>query len=157
MDAFNSLSRDHLMVIAFCSVVNKLDLLSTPSLGITPLGITKIKKTKRFNPPTFNSLSRDHRRLYAFWGARVFFQLPLSGSQTSFPPEYATEILFSTFNSLSRDHGTRVSSSDSPRPIFQLPLSGSQSFEDLHAAISRTFQLPLSGSRVGPKSAMGSK
>ena len=80
-EAFNSLSRDHgtrsFSVISLKSAA----VLSTPSLGITP--ILQAKGEIKYWMKAFNSLSRDHRRPHTFGAGcarSAPFQLPLSGS-----------------------------------------------------------------------------
>ena len=99
--AFNSLSRDHRLVIhAIISLIHYR--LSTPSLGITNEEVTPRDVVAE---DAFNSLSRDHSSCWRGMGgqASYVFQLPLSGSRQS--GRLIEKVGFKgSFNSLSRDH-----------------------------------------------------
>jgi len=76
--AFNSLSRDHGITRASLLQLTGFLSLSTPSLGITSeKAVRRIVKVI-----AFNSLSRDHQNPGGDYSAVIFpgFQLPLSGS-----------------------------------------------------------------------------
>ena len=145
--AFNSLSRDHLIVL--CHLVArrsssfqlplsgsltlglaepfKPQRLSTPSLGITRAPTDIVSQLAR----TFNSLSRDHISHTAHSrdsSGGSTFQLPLSGSHSVVRLKLIQKAV-KAFNSLSRDHFT----------IYEFGLLSAAEYD---------FQLPLSGSRV---------
>ena len=108
VDAFNSLSRDHSLVLKRAEN-EPVTSLSTPSLGITG----------RISSPDVTLI----------WGAIGSFQLPLSGS-----PMRGSEVLEELLHGLSTPSLGITQKSASSNAVFtgtlfQLPLSGSQAEE----------------------------
>ena len=104
--AFNSLSRDHSLVLKRAEN-EPVTLLSTPSLGITAsmLLITWASRRCRttFQLPLSGSLTMGNRP-HVLSCVELAFQLPLSGSREQ-REEIGFDLDTAPFNSLSRDHG----------------------------------------------------
>ena len=108
---FNSLSRDHSGSFPTFRVGNSPRDFQLPLAGSHPSNLNKSTVYGERQQP-FNSLSRDHRsesgRVTGRLPKKSNFQLPLAGSPV-WVNKKPSRAEFS-FNSLSRDHGSSISS-----------------------------------------------